>query len=96
VAQKIEAISRWKGRNMSKLFNSDAIEEIRQETEWKEKTHRSGKEPEKVSETLSGLPVESLNTPAHTADIDYLRDLGFPGQKPYVRGVYPTMYRGRT
>jgi methylmalonyl-CoA mutase N-terminal domain/subunit len=27
--------------------------------------------------------------------MDYLRDLGFPGREPFVRGVYPTMYRGR-
>ena len=36
-----------------------------------------------------------LYTPLDTADLDYDRDLGFPGEYPYTRGVQPTMYRGR-
>ena len=36
-----------------------------------------------------------LYTPVDISDVDYLRDLGFPGKEPYTRGVYPTMYRGR-
>jgi len=43
----------------------------------------------------SGAPVERLHTPADTAAVDYVRDLGFPGEFPYTRGVQPTMYRGR-
>ncbi|HET8575541.1 MAG TPA: methylmalonyl-CoA mutase family protein [Methylomirabilota bacterium] len=43
----------------------------------------------------SGSPVERLYTPADTAALDYARDLGFPGEFPYARGVQPTMYRGR-
>ncbi|MGB5932337.1 MAG: methylmalonyl-CoA mutase family protein [Anaerolineae bacterium] len=42
----------------------------------------------------SGMPVERLYTPADV-DLDYLLDLGFPGQHPFTRGIYPTMYRGR-
>jgi methylmalonyl-CoA mutase N-terminal domain/subunit len=44
--------------------------------------------------TLSEIPLERAYTPADVA-VDYLRDLGFPGQYPYTRGVQPTMYRGR-
>jgi methylmalonyl-CoA mutase N-terminal domain/subunit len=43
----------------------------------------------------SGSPLERLHTPADTAAIDYVRDLGFPGEFPFTRGVQPTMYRGR-
>ncbi len=43
---------------------------------------------------LSGLPIDRLYTPGDRED-DYLRDLGFPGEYPFTRGVYPTMYRGR-
>jgi methylmalonyl-CoA mutase, N-terminal domain len=46
-------------------------------------------------ETLSGLPTDRLYTPEHVADLDYERDLGFPGQYPFTRGIQPTMYRGR-
>jgi len=44
--------------------------------------------------TISGLPVEPLYTP-ETTDIDYERDLGAPGEYPFTRGIYPSMYRGR-
>ena len=42
-----------------------------------------------------GAPLERLFTPEHTAAQDYVRDLGFPGEFPYTRGVQPTMFRGR-
>jgi methylmalonyl-CoA mutase N-terminal domain/subunit len=45
--------------------------------------------------TSWGSPVERLHTPAETAGLDYLRDLGLPGRYPFTRGVQPTMYRGR-
>ena len=53
--------------------------------------------PERKPEfkTASGIPVKRLYTPLDVADLDYLRDLGFPGQYPFTRGVYATMYRGR-
>ncbi len=54
---------------------------------------------DKISEgkyfTHSGIPTKLLYTPADVKDIDYMKDLGFSGQPPYVRGVYPNMYRGR-
>jgi methylmalonyl-CoA mutase N-terminal domain/subunit len=45
--------------------------------------------------TVSGEPVDILYTLDHLPDSDYLKDLGFPGQFPFTRGVYDTMYRGR-
>ncbi len=45
-------------------------------------------------ETLDQIEVRRLYTPA-TDEVNYLRDLGFPGEFPFTRGIYPTMYRGR-
>src|SRR5262247_453405 len=45
--------------------------------------------------TVSGVPIERLYTSEDLRDLDYERDLGDPGQSPYTRGIYPTMYRGR-
>lgn len=45
--------------------------------------------------TVSGAPVRHIGTPDDIADLDYSEELAFPGQYPYTRGVYPTMYRGR-
>ncbi|MEO0078714.1 MAG: methylmalonyl-CoA mutase family protein [candidate division WOR-3 bacterium] len=45
--------------------------------------------------TVSGVPVNPLYTPADVESIEYLRDLGLPGQYPFTRGVRHNMYRGR-
>src|SRR5262245_19525067 len=53
--------------------------------------------PERTDElfsTLSGIETEPLSAPDNT-DLDYVRDLGYPGEYPFTRGVYPSMYRGR-
>jgi methylmalonyl-CoA mutase N-terminal domain/subunit len=53
--------------------------------------------PERAGElfsTMSGIENEPLYT-AESVDVDYERDLGFPGVYPFTRGVYPSMYRGR-
>mgnify|MGYP001307309493 CR=1 FL=1 len=52
--------------------------------------------PERRSEfRSSSAGVARFYTPNDVADLDYLRDVGFPGQYPFTRGVQPTMYRGR-
>ncbi|NPA06190.1 MAG: methylmalonyl-CoA mutase family protein [Chloroflexi bacterium] len=54
------------------------------------------KSPERKPEfrTSSGIPVPRFLLP-EDPDPDYMEKLGFPGDYPYTRGVYPTMYRGR-
>jgi methylmalonyl-CoA mutase, N-terminal domain len=51
---------------------------------------------EKAVCNRSGIEIQPLYTPRDQASERYLEDLGFPGQYPYTRGVYPTMHRGRT
>lgn len=55
------------------------------------------KTPERRKEffSASSIPVKRLYTPSDIEKIDYMRDLGFPGEFPATRGVQPTMYRGR-
>ncbi|MGH7365698.1 MAG: acyl-CoA mutase large subunit family protein [Candidatus Rokuibacteriota bacterium] len=67
--------------------------------EWEEQTlkpalGRAAERPGPFTDS-SGAPVERLHTPADTAAVDYVHDLGFPGEFPFTRGVQPTMYRGR-
>ena len=45
--------------------------------------------------TLSGLPIDRLYTHENLANWDAEAALGFPGESPFTRGIYPTMYRGR-
>lgn len=53
--------------------------------------------PERKPEftSTSGTEIKRVYTPEDVADLDYSRDLAFPGEYPYTRGVQPTMYRGR-
>src|SRR5512144_1290140 len=46
-------------------------------------------------QTSSHIPVHPLYTPADLEGSDYNRDIGYPGEFPFTRGVQPTMYRGR-
>ncbi|HYM49228.1 MAG TPA: methylmalonyl-CoA mutase family protein [Candidatus Limnocylindrales bacterium] len=63
--------------------------------EWEEH-YRSGKQAARDgAETISGLPIQPLYTPADLEGFDYERKLGYPGHFPYTRGVYHSMYRGR-
>lgn len=82
---------------MTKLFTDAAMEEIREKTEeWRNNAFTRSNHEMHTFETVSGIPVEPLYTPSDIKDFDYGRDSGFPGSIPFIRGVYPTMYRGRT
>lgn len=60
-----------------------------------DKTLRSGGDKNRDFTTVSGKEIKELYTPADLEGFDYQRDLGFPGEYPYTRGIHPTMYRGR-
>jgi methylmalonyl-CoA mutase, N-terminal domain len=62
--------------------------------EWRRELYEEKPEREALFSTMSGVDVDPLYTPDNV-EIDYDRDLGFPGVFPYTRGVYPSMYRGR-
>jgi methylmalonyl-CoA mutase N-terminal domain/subunit len=61
---------------------------------WLEKVQKTKTRDAKFI-TASGEPVEIMGTPEMIKDFDYNRDLSYPGQFPYTRGVHANMYRGR-
>ncbi|MBN2568097.1 MAG: methylmalonyl-CoA mutase [Deltaproteobacteria bacterium] len=79
------------------LFGNEAINLI--EKGYQDWFNNSLREADRESEgnffTHSGIPIKLLYTPVDVKDFDYGEDLGFSGEAPYVRGVYPNMYRGR-
>lgn len=82
------------------MFDDKALEQIRAGKDNWEKTTLAKtlpKAPERKAmfTSISGTPVERLYTPLDVQGLDYERDLGYPGQFPFTRGVQPTMYRGR-
>jgi methylmalonyl-CoA mutase N-terminal domain/subunit len=81
------------------MFDRNAIErakKLRYEWEAGELRRFLDRQPESRDEyrTGSGLPVQRVYTPEDVADMS-MDDLGLPGQYPFTRGPYPTMYRGR-
>ena len=83
------------------MYDDDDLAEIREHREeWEAETRdpvvdAHGERKDRFA-TVSNLEVDDLYTPEDVADVDYEADIGFPGEEPYTRGPYPTMYRGRT
>ncbi|MBA4311312.1 MAG: methylmalonyl-CoA mutase [Chlorobiaceae bacterium] len=71
------------------------LDKIKSElTKWEEKAKRTPSLPIKFT-TVSGEPIEMLYTPEDIENINYLTDIGFPGEYPYTRGIHTNMHRGR-
>jgi len=82
------------------MYDRQMLDELRQKTErWEATTLQQSlsrlPERQKRFITTSSEPVERLYTPLDVAEMDYLRDLGLPGEFPYTRGVHPTLHRSR-
>ncbi len=66
-----------------------------QKRAWQEKVAASKARPGLYPFTISGIPLQPLYGPEDVRGMDPARDLSFPGEYPYTRGVHATMYRGR-
>ncbi|HEY3054058.1 MAG TPA: methylmalonyl-CoA mutase family protein [Thermoanaerobaculia bacterium] len=82
------------------LFSAEALSAIgTDESKWRREVRDpavSKKAPwKKDFTTVSGMEVNPLSTPADIASLDFNRDLAFPGEFPFTRGIHPTGYRGR-
>ena len=82
------------------MFDEKTLEKIKTEKEkWEQGTLKKAltRAPERKETftSISNIPVERLYTPLDASQVDYDRDLGYPGNYPFTRGVQPTMYRGR-
>ncbi len=82
------------------MYDQSKLEELAQNRQKWEETELQktlARRPEQRNEfvTTSSEPVERLYTPLDVAKLDYVADLGFPGEYPFTRGVHPTMHRGR-
>ncbi len=82
------------------MFDDSMLESLRQALEkWEETSlHQTlARFPERKDRfiTTSSDEVNRLYTPLDLADMDYLADVGLPGEYPFTRGIHPTLYRGR-
>src|SRR5205814_8546238 len=62
--------------------------------EWRRRYEATPEREGELFSTISGVENEPLYAPENV-ELDYERDLGWPGAYPFTRGVYPSMYRGR-
>ena len=67
----------------------------RSKRDWLAETYPKAKDRLPRFTTISDEPVEPLYTPEDLPGFSYERDLGYPGEYPFTRGVYPSMYRGK-
>jgi methylmalonyl-CoA mutase N-terminal domain/subunit len=81
------------------MYEEKQIKVLERENErWSKEIQRKlEKRPEMKKEFIntSGIPIKRLYTPLDDKEMDYLSEVGFPGEYPFTRGVQPTMYRGR-
>jgi methylmalonyl-CoA mutase N-terminal domain/subunit len=84
---------------MANMFKEDQMKKVAGgKANWeKDLQAQLAKTPERRPRfsTLSDLPIKSLYAPDDIQDMDYEKDLGFPSQYPFTRGVQPSMYRGQ-
>ncbi len=83
------------------MFDADDLADIRAaKEEWEEETlaptlERFGERKEEFTTDTDGHEIDRLYTPDDVGERRYDEEFGFPGEEPYTRGVYSTMYRGR-
>ena len=84
---------------MTLTYNPKIMDGIREEhKKWQKKLDeifRAAPERMERFSTVSDREIKSLYSPADMRDEDFERELGFPGEYPFTRGVQPSMYRGR-
>lgn len=78
-----------------KLFNQEVIKNLEEQRKRWEQDTVKGNDGGDHYTTDSGIPVNLIYTPEDIKNLDYMKDIGFSGEAPFVRGVYPNMYRGR-
>src|SRR3954468_19800519 len=68
---------------------------IQRAHEWLKDVYERQPERDALFDSISGEEIKPLYTQEDLADTDVERDVGYPGEYPFTRGVYPSMYRGR-
>ena len=84
---------------MTLTFNRKMFDDIKRgEIKWSKKLEKVlNSRPERLDRfsTVSDQEIKRIYTPADIKEHDYMKEIGFPGEYPFTRGVQPSMYRGR-
>ena len=77
------------------MFPPEDANGLNQEQATRREKRASASQDSPTYKTPSQIPVRALYSPEDLAGTDYARDIGLPGQHPFLRGVHDTGYRGR-
>ena len=81
------------------MFTDKTLQEVQEgRKKWEKEAGKAGRQKAKKGKrfsTVSDLEIKEIYTPEDIKDLDYSRDIGYPGIFPFTRGCQPTMYRGR-
>ena len=81
------------------MFSEETLQEAQEgQKRWEKEVGKAGRqkaERKRRFSTVSDLEIKPIYTPEDTKDLDFSRDIGYPGLFPFTRGCQPTMYRGR-
>src|SRR5207245_3204089 len=93
--QKTAVLPPLKEDEQLPLFSAEALNTIREEkVRWRSAASRRAPWKKDFT-TVSSMDVNPLATPTDVVNLDFQRDLSFPGQFPFTRGIHPSGYRGK-
>lgn len=94
---RVESLPNYKicQKKDTSMYSNDTLQELTHRLkQWEQEASRQPGGGDEIS-THSEIPVRLAYTPADLSDMEYLRDLGLPGEYPFTRGVHHTGYRGK-
>ena len=82
------------------MYDKQKLESIKKkENEWQKNKYKkiTKNHPERKEsfENLSGIGIKNIYNPWDNKDLEFFKDIGFPGEYPFLRGIHATMHRGR-
>ena len=82
------------------MYDKQKLESIKKkENEWQKnkykKITKNHPERKEYFENLSGIGIKNIYNPWDNKDLEFFKDIGFPGEYPFLRGIHATMHRGR-
>jgi methylmalonyl-CoA mutase N-terminal domain/subunit len=82
------------------MYDKDKLNEIKnKKIVWENDNYKKliKKHPERkeIFENLSNIKIKNVYSPDDIIESDYLKDVGYPGEYPFLRGIHATLYRGR-
>ena len=77
------------------MLDKEQLESLKKDKDNWYKSYNNNNKRDVDFKTISNIDVPPLSTPEDLVNLDFKKDIGYPGTYPYTRGVHNTMYRGK-